>query len=276
MKSRTILRQCAGQLGPVAGALAQKEAELILCTILNCTRNELLLNNLEIESGMCLQIDAYCQERLSGKPLAHVLGKAYFYNREFKVSADTLIPRPDTETVVEVVLKYENPAPRQFLDLCTGSGILACILGEVRPRWQATATDISYPALQIAQDNALAMLPLCCMNELTAFKSRKTFDFIVSNPPYIAGPVLRLLDQSVTAFEPHAALYGGEDGLDFYRMMAQKAPMLLKTGGRLYCEIGYDQKEAVSALFSPPLWKPADCFCDLARRDRVLRVECVN
>jgi release factor glutamine methyltransferase len=265
-------RDIQKRLTPVAGDCALPEAERILTFLLNCSRAELYLSKpKELPAGTKGKILAVVQRRLKHEPLAHILGSAYFYDREFVVTPDVIIPRPDTEILVEEVLKNEKAQSCRFLDMGTGSGCIAAILTEHNPGWKAVASDVSYAALKIAKKNCPESVKLLCCDRLSSVKNRARFDFIVTNPPYIKTPVLATLEKSVRSFEPFRALDGGPDGLDFYRFFADDAKPLLRDGGRIYCEIGFDQGDDVPAVFENSGWKNISATNDLGNRPRVLR-----
>lgn len=268
------LRFIQKKLQPVSGEFALPEAERILTFLLNCSRSELYLaqgKKLPVETAK--KIHAVIKRRIKDEPLAYILGGTYFYNREFTVTPDVLIPRPDTEILIEEVLANEPPAARRFLDFGTGSGCIAAVLTEKNSCWKAVATDSSFPALKIARRNCPKDIPFLCCDRLSAIKNnrRQRFDFIVSNPPYIRSSVVPALDKSVRGFEPLQALDGGPDGLDFFRYLAKTAPPLLAECGRIYCEIGYDQGDDVPEIFSLYGWKSISLTNDLGKKQRVLR-----
>jgi release factor glutamine methyltransferase len=216
---------------------------------------------------------AILTKRLSGTPLPYIIGNSYFYSREFLVTPDVLIPRPDTETLIELVLMHESKSESIFADIGLGSGIISCILTETVPLWKAVGVDISYPALKVAQKNCHTPVMLLCADMLSAFKPGKTFDFIVSNPPYISQDEMDTLDPEVRNFEPVTALCGGSDGLDFYRYLALESKKVLKKTGRIYCEIGYNQQISVFDIFSNQGWSKIKTEKDLGGNPRVLMAE---
>lgn len=274
MTIHQALQSLQKQLAPVSGEFALSEAERILEFLLGCSRPELYFSiKKELSPEIIRKIETPVNRRLTDEPLAYVLGSAYFYNKEFIVTPDVLIPRPDTEILLEEILKHEVSGTCRFLDMGTGSGCIAAILTEENPAWKATASDISFAALKIAHRNCRKPVPLLCCDRLSAIKAGALprFDFIVANPPYIASQVVLSLEKSVRAFEPLSALDGGNDGLGFFRYLAAAAPPLLKQGGRIYCEIGYDQGDAVSAIFSLFKWTAVSVRKDMGNRPRVLR-----
>lgn len=199
-------------------------------------------------------LDAFAVRRLAGEPVARILGRREFWGLPLILSADTLVPRPDTETVVEVALNYlrteARPCPL-ILDIGTGSGaILLALLSEC-PDAVGIATDISLGALRAAQANA-AGLGLANRAGFVACDYASAlggaFDLIVSNPPYIPARDIAALDVEVRAHDPRRALDGGDDGLDAYRRIAPESVRLLRPGGALVVEIGQGQSDDVAAL----------------------------
>lgn len=275
MAAIQTLRLIQKRLAPAAGEFALSEAERILEFLLNCSRSEVYLSSRkELPRELSEKIEEIIGRRLKADtPLAYILGSAYFYNREFIVTPDVLIPRPDTEILIDEVLKNEAPGACRFLDMGTGSGCIAAVLAGQNPSWKAVATDFSFPALKIARRNCPENILFLCCDRLSAIKNncRQGFDFIVSNPPYIRSSALPALEKSVRDFEPISALTGGPDGLDFFRYLAKEAPPLLLQGGRIYCEIGYDQGEDVPEVFSSSGWKDISVTNDLGKRPRVVR-----
>jgi release factor glutamine methyltransferase len=191
------------------------------------------------------------------------------------VNENVLTPRPDTETVVEYVLRDFPPhAPWRVLDLGVGSGaILLSILAE-RPAARGLGVDLSEDALAVARDNAanLGLAGRCALlrGDWTAGLADAEFDLVVANPPYIASEVIETLEPEVKRYEPRLALDGGPDGLDAYRLLAPEILRVLKPGGRFAVEIGYDQKAPVEALFREAGAQGVVTLRDLADRDRVV------
>ena len=193
-------------------------------------------------------------ERLkNGEPLAYIIGEWYFYNETYKLNSDCLIPRPDTELLVDYLIK-NLPEGSTFADLCTGSGCIAVSVLVHRPDVKAVAVDISSRALEMAQLNAESngvadRIVFRQADVLSADAlADELFDAIVSNPPYIPTKVVDTLEAAKS--EPRRALDGGSDGLDFYRVIYGDYRRNVKNGGFIVCEIGYDQGNAVKELFS--------------------------
>lgn len=211
------------------------------------------------------------QKRAEHIPLQYIIGEQEFMGLRFKVNSNVLIPRQDTETLVEQVLKIVKPGMK-VLDLCTGSGCVLISVLKNAPELTGMGSDISKTALLVAKENAK-------LHEVDAEWVRsdlfdnitETFDVIMANPPYIpTGEILSLMPE-VRDFEPENALDGGADGLDFYRKIAGQVKDYLNPGGYVYMEIGYDQGEAVSELMRNAGFTEVEVIKDLARKDRVVK-----
>ena len=183
-------------------------------------------------------------------PSQYIIGSAEFFGMELKVDERVLIPRPETEELVEVILS-ENPKDNlKVLDIGTGSGAIALALAKNRPDWSVTAADISQDALNLAMENAkaqdlnLSFIKSDCFSEISA-----KYDIIVSNPPYISREDQEEVGLNVLYSEPHLALFADEDGLAIYRRIAEDSRDYLNDGGKIYLEIGYKQGQSVPALF---------------------------
>lgn len=260
-------------LTPSNGEFALPQTEEILMAITGFDRAHLYLSkNTTLPETSIDKINSILARRISNEPLAYILGSAYFYDREFKVSPSVLIPRPDTEILIEKVLAQQPATPQRFLDIGTGSGIIASILTEHRP-WKAVAVDISFDALRVAKSNRRSPFELICSDLFTALKPEHQFDFIVSNPPYIDKKSMNKLDNDVKDFEPYCALSGGDDGLFFYRQFAIQAADFIKKDGFIFCEIGYDQLEACRSIFSTHRWRDISITCDLNHHPRVIAAQ---
>ena len=210
------------------------------------------------------------KKRAEHVPLQYIIGETEFMGLKFKVNSNVLIPRQDTETLVEEALKVVAPG-MHVLDLCTGSGcIIVSILHNV-PQAEGTATDISKQALLVAKENAKQNGVQVNFERSDLFDAvTGVFDVIVSNPPYIpSGEVPKLMPE-VRSFEPMEALDGREDGLYFYRKIVASCPEHLKPGGRILFEIGYDQGRAVSGLLEEAGFQEIRIVKDLAGNDRVV------
>lgn len=191
---------------------------------------------------------------LAGEPLAYILGQWSFYGLPLTVTPDVLIPRDDTMAVVELALGCPLPAAPRILDLCTGSGCIGLALASRLREARVTLVDVSPRALRIAKKNTtdlkLTARVSCIQGDVREPASRflGQFDLIISNPPYVTGAEMETLPRSVRDYEPHLALFGGEDGLDFYRAIVNHYTAALKPGGYLCFEFGQGQEEAVCWL----------------------------
>ena len=217
----------------------------------------------------------YLARRERREPVAHILGRKGFWKILLQVDGRVLTPRPDTETVVEVALRdFPEPAPWRVLDLGVGSGaILLSILAE-RPAAKGLGVDVSEEALAVARDNAAALglagrLALL-RGDWTEGLADESFELVVANPPYIASDVIETLEPEVRDYDPRLALDGGPDGLAAYRVLAPEILRVLRPGGRFAVEIGYDQREAVEALFRDAGAADVRTIRDLGDRDRVV------
>lgn len=236
---------------------AQLEAMELMCAGLGKRREE-VLRDLPLYAGDTArqQVDALLQRRLAGEPIAYIIGEWEFYGLTLTVTPDVLIPRPDTELLVERGILAVRDLPKaRVLDLCTGSGCVGLALAYNCPHTQVVLADWSTDALEVARQN-LMRCQLADQVELVRADALQPpprelgdFDLIVCNPPYIPRKVVEEeLDHSVRDYEPHLALDGGADGLDFYRAITLHWKWALRPGGKLIFEIGYDQAQAVEQL----------------------------
>ncbi|MHA6645683.1 peptide chain release factor N(5)-glutamine methyltransferase [Mesorhizobium sp. A623] len=223
-------------------------------------------------------INQALQRRISGEPVHRILGFREFYGLRLHLSAETLEPRPDTETLVEAVLPLVRAVVARngkcrILDLGTGTGAIALALLATVPEATATGVDISGDALATAMRNA-AKLGLAdrfmALQSDWFSKISGRYDVIVSNPPYISSIDVQNLQVEVRSFDPHRALDGGEDGLDAYRIIAGQVEKYLEAGGCVAVEIGSTQKHDVANVFAMAGFTVAEAFCDLAGNDRAL------
>ena len=223
----------------------------------------------------------YFEKRRRRIPLAQILGRQSFYGLDFFVNEDVLIPRADTECLVDLVLEDYADLAKQagfsslnILDLCTGSGCIGISVAKHLPYQELLLVDLSEKALAVAKKNAEKHLgenvTLLQSDLLTGVQGKK-FSLLLSNPPYIVSRVIPGLDREVSEYEPKMALDGGEDGLVFYRRIAKEAKAVLLPGARLYLEIGYDQGESVKDIFQKEGYEAVEVFPDLSGNPRVLR-----
>ena len=233
----------------------QADAEWTLAHVLECSRSELHLRaHQPLTPAQNATYRNLIHRRADRIPLQHLLGNTEFYGIPFRTSPDALIPRPETETLIEVTLNHLNTCTNlRILDIGTGSGIIAITLSKALLGSHVIATDISRKALRLASQNAhlngvLDRISFLQTDLLTPFATPESFHAILSNPPYIPSNAIHALQPEVRTFDPRLALDGGCDGLDFYRKIIPASIPLLAPGGLLGLEIGHDQANAVTQL----------------------------
>lgn len=254
---------------------ARLDARLLVEWVTATGRLDALLRpELALTPAQSAKLDAALQRRINGEPTHRIIGRRGFYGLDFALSADTLEPRPDTETLIDLVLPFlQAQANPTALDMGTGSGAIAITLLHTVPQLYVTAVDISAGALATAQQNAVQAGVEARFTPLTSdwfANVSGRFDLIVSNPPYIPHGDIAALDQSVRDFDPLRALDGGADGLDFYRLLAVQSRQFLKPQGKIAVEIGIRQKEDVTALFIAAGFTLAAAKADLGGIARAL------
>lgn len=224
------------------------------------------------------------ERRLQGEPLAYLLGEWDFYGITLRVTPDVLIPRSDTERLCELAIQRAciNEKPR-VLDLCSGSGCIALALLHEVSEASAVGVDVSPKAVALATENAerlgLASRYRCILGnalEAPPKEYHAAFDVMVCNPPYITEQEMHELDVSVSAYEPHLALYGGTDGLDFYRAVMQGWAQAVRPGGDIFFECGWKQGKAVAELCIQTGWKNTKIETDYAGIPRIIHTERPN
>ncbi len=262
--------EAAGLAGPVI------DARLLVEAAADATRTDIVTDPYRpLTPEQEARLADYLARREKREPVSHILGRKGFWKIMLRVTPDVLTPRPDTETVVEVALReFPENAPWSILDLGVGSGAILLALLAERPAAKGLGIDASEDALAVARDNAAALglagRTALLRGDWTAGLGDEAFDLVVSNPPYIASDVLETLEPEVKDYEPRLALEGGPDGLDAYRILASEILRVLKPGGRFAVEIGYDQKDAVEALFQAAGAADVRTIRDLSDRDRVV------
>ena len=225
----------------------------------------------ELTAEQQSEYESTVHKRAEHVPLQYIIGEQEFMGLKFKVNSNVLIPRQDTETLVEEALRVAKPGMR-VLDLCTGSGCIIISLAKNVADISCTGSDISKQALLVAKENAKANEVEVEWERSDLFENISgTFDLIVSNPPYSPTGEIPGLMPEVRDFEPVDALDGKEDGLYFYRIITEKSPEYLTSDGYLYFEIGYDQGEAVSAMMRQCGYTQVEVIKDLAGNDRVVK-----
>ena len=230
----------------------------------------LLRMNREMNEKVYARYQSVLMERGKRIPLQHITGEQEFMGLSFRVDENVLIPRQDTEILVETAMKQAK-AGMQVLDLCTGSGCIIISLMKLRPGIEGTASDISADALKVARENADRLDAKVRFVESDLFERiYGRFDLIVSNPPYIPTGTIGRLMEEVRLYDPRTALDGHGDGLYFYRKIIEESDLYLKQGGWLMFEIGSDQGEAVTAMMRRAGYTRVEVIRDLAGLDRVV------
>lgn len=248
------------------------DAELLLAHALGQSRSYLRTwPEREPDAAQCAAFAALLERRRAGEPVAYLLGRQGFWSLDLEVAPHTLIPRPDTELLVETALTLGPGGPARVLDLGTGTGAIALALACERPAWQVLGVDRVSEAVQLAERNRARLgLGNARFVESVWFSTLggERFALIVGNPPYIAADD-RHLNEGDVRFEPASALVAGEDGLDDIRRIVAEAPAHLEAGGWLLLEHGYDQAEAVRALFAARGFAAVESRRDLGGHQRI-------
>lgn len=272
MKNREVLRQGVRQLTGAGIADAANDAWLLFNYAFDMDRTRYYMVCDDTADEYKLNKYNEClARRMDKEPVQYITGTAYFMGLEFEVNRNVLIPRFDTEILVENTLRYVNENS-SVLDVCTGSGCIAISIARLGKAKSVTAADISEEALKTAHNNAVKN----DINTINFIKSDmldnidENYDVIVSNPPYIRTMDINGLDREVRKWEPNLALDGHEDGLFFYHILAKEGMKHLNDGGILIMEIGYDQAEDVSSIMEQNKYADIQVIKDLAGLDRVV------
>ncbi len=257
----------------------RRTAEELLAHVLQRKRLDLYLQfDQPLEEREITLLRPLLQRAKRGEPLQYILGMVDFYDCEIAVSRAALIPRPETELLVDEIVKQLRELPLEdglFWDLCAGSGCIGIAVKRALPALEVELLDLSSEALALAKENVTRneLELVCRQGDLFAACGDRKANFLACNPPYISAIEFSTLQDSVRNWEPKMALVGGEDGLDFYRRLSQEAPERLHSGARLFLEIGASQGEAVLALFSGAPWRGARLAKDLAGHPRFIFLE---
>ena len=256
---------------------ARLDAELLVASALGIDRIGLYLDlHRPLQEAERSAIRPLVARRRDREPVAYILGYRDFFGRRFEVTPDVLIPRPDTETLVDHALaQIPAEAPCKVLDVGTGSGAIAVTLAAERPSAMVTATDISEPALEVAARNATmhGLERRIDLQRVDLLRAGEPYDVIVSNPPYVTTAELQGLQDDVRLYEPATALEAGEDGLDVVRRLLAAAVPATEPGAHLLIEIGAGQAPAVGELAAQSsAWERAAVYLDLNRIERVVHL----
>lgn len=257
-------------------AIDPKEELIIISHVTGVDVQSIQMGCFQPSKDQDQEIQRLVKKRQMNEPLDYVLGQVSFFDVTLKVNPHVLIPRPETELLVEMAIN-EIPKGQEgsVLDLCTGSGCIGIAVKNARPKLCVTLSDISQEAIDVAQNNAkLNKLDVSlARGHLFDSVSGQKFDYLFCNPPYIPEREYLELDKSVKDHEPKLALTGGEDGLLFYRMIEKNSKNYLNSCAKCYFEIGYDQGEAVLDVFSDGVWRNKRVLKDYAGHDRFFLLE---
>ncbi|MDC1079121.1 peptide chain release factor N(5)-glutamine methyltransferase [Candidatus Pelagibacter sp.] len=275
MKIQSALSEGLNILKKKSILSAKLDSEILMAKALGEKREYIILNNDKIIKKQNLKyFKKLVQERATRKPIAYLLNKKSFWNSEFNVNKNTLIPRPDTEIILEQILKLtKNKNYLNILDIGVGSGCILLSVLKERKNFYGTGIDISRNSLDICKMNAKKLL---LERRVKFFKSdvdkftQGKYDLVVSNPPYIKSSDLKYLESDVLKFEPKLALDGGLDGLSVIRKVINKTSELLKKNGKFILEIGFDQKSKVIKLLNKKGFYINSSVKDLANNDRCI------
>ena len=271
-----VLREAKQSLFRADIATWALDAEIILSYIMDLRKEQLITHDKMILTPKQLEaFELALNNRIEAMPVQYIIKRCEFMGMDFYVDENVLIPRPDTEILVEAAMEYVREiSAKSVLDICTGSGAIAISLAKYCPSLKKiTASDISAKALAVAHVNATdnGVREKINFEESDFLENIEgSFDIIVSNPPYIREADIKRLEVNVKAYEPLIALSGGEDGLFFYRKMAEESAFYLNDNGRIFLEIGYDQAEDVTEIFGRKGFKRISLLKDLAGLDRTL------
>ena len=254
---------------------AKLDTEILLAKVLDSKREDIILNTQKnLDDSHLDQFKKLIKERANRKPIAYLLNKKSFWNYEFYINENALIPRPDTEVIINEILrlaKYKNKI--NILDIGVGSGCILLTILKERKNFYGTGIDISKKSLDISKINAKN---LNVENRVKFYKSdidkfnKGKYDLVVSNPPYIKSCDLKYLERDVINFEPKLALDGGSDGLLQIRKVINKTSELIKKNGKFYLEIGFDQKNKAIKLLNKKGFYINSTLKDLAKNDRCI------
>lgn len=259
-----------------------REAQEIVCHVLKIDKIQLYIENPEITSEQANTIKSLTERRLKKEPLQYILGECYFYNIKIKVGPGVLIPRPETEILVEKVIEKKELITNRgnrILDLCTGSGCIALAIGKNAPEFQIFGIDKSEKAVKYATENkALNNIKnaIFLVGDMFNPFKEKIFACITANPPYVKTDDISKLQPEIKNYEPLEALNGGEDGLNFYRKIIKKSEKYLLNSGLIFLEIGQGQAKAVQNIALMEGFDVIEVVKDFAGIDRVMILKLSN
>jgi len=274
---KRVLEWAADDLRGRSSESPRLDAELLLAMVLECDRIRLIIDSARpLQRDELARYKALHKRRRTGEPIAYLRGEREFFSRRYAVDSRVLVPRPETEILVEVGLRRTKPLSlcARVLDLCTGSGCVAITLKKERPTTHVTGSDISADALAVARLNALRLGALVGWVASDLFTDlgalRGTLDLIVANPPYIPTAEMGELPVDVRDFEPPMALEAGSDGLSIIKQIVSEAPAMLAPGGVLALEVGAGQAPTVQEFFAGAAFEDIETERDYGGHERVI------
>ena len=255
------------------------DAQTLLAEAGGFDRTYLIINfNQQLAEGILSAFAAMIDRRAAGEPLQYITGRQEFFGLDFEVTPDVLIPRPETELIVEETIRLvqqEGVARPAIVDVGAGSGAIAVALARELGDARVIASDVSEAALRVARRNAArhglgGRIAFVASDLLEAFAEEEFADFILSNPPYVSEEEMPSLQREVRDWEPRLALTDSNDGLSVYRRLLKDAPSRLKPGGHLICEMGYTQSEKISSMIDHQVWGGVRLLDDLQGIPRII------
>jgi release factor glutamine methyltransferase len=270
MTIQDALRQGAELLDSADVGVARLTAEVLLCHAMRCERAFLYAHSSDLLTQLAwIHYGRYLNERMKGKPTQYITHRQEFFGRDFYVDEHVLIPRPETEHLVEQAVAYVRARrPRRILDVGTGSGAIAVSVA-LECGCPVFASDISRDALQVAERNRKGAAVRFFQADLLQGVVARSIELLVSNPPYVPGADAANMQTEVRAWEPHVALFASDDGFGIYQRLIDQAEVVVRPGGRILMEMGYRSLARVRGMLEPR-WTEIDVVADLAGLPRVI------
>lgn len=269
---KDIIAQAIRQLDAAGIIESYTDSWLLAEDILHITKHDLLLRpELSVNEDLSKKYFEAVRMRTKHIPLQHITGHQQFMDYDFLVNKDVLIPRPETELLVEKIVSYIGSLPVKVLDMCTGSGCIAISVDKMCENAMVDAADISDKALKVAKKNNIRNKSHVTFIKSNLFDNiKEKYDIIISNPPYISTGDIETLMEEVKDYEPRLALDGSDDGLKFYREICEQLDNYLNENGKIFFEIGYNQGEEVSDLLRNKHFNHIQVLKDLSGNDRMV------
>lgn len=277
---RSLLDDAVAKLGIAGIEDPRLDAEILLAEAAGVSRTTLIAGLVEVDDAVAGRFRQLIARRAAREPLAYIVGRKEFYSLDLEVGPAVLIPRPETEVLIDAALEFLAEVPHaRVLDIGTGSGAIALAVAANAPHAQVVATDVSVDALEIARRNAarygltarVEFRRANCFEPADGGRLLGSFDLVVSNPPYIPRGEVGRLQPEVERYEPSIALFGGDDGLEFHRAIAASGPGHLNPGGLILVEVADGQSAAASLIYRNAGLGDLAVLNDLAGRPRVIR-----